>query len=74
MNTGERTLSLRSVLIVGGWILAALAASYVLIAHRVHALEWLPFALLLACPLMHIFMHGGHGHREHGRDATPHRH
>jgi hypothetical protein len=30
--------------------------------HRAHVLGlfvWLP---LLACPLMHLFMHGGHGH------------
>lgn len=28
-------------------------------AHVLGLLVWLP---LLACPLMHIFMHGGHGH------------
>ncbi|MDA9412715.1 DUF2933 domain-containing protein [Bradyrhizobium sp. CCBAU 45384] len=35
--------------------------------HRAHVLGlfvWLP---LLACPLMHFFMHGGHGHH-HGGD------
>lgn len=67
MNSPQGT-SLRTLLIVGGWILAALGAGYVLIVHRAHAIEWLPFALLLACPLMHIFMHGRHGHsHEHGR-------
>ena len=31
--------------------------------HRAHALQWLPIALLLACPLLHLFHgHGGHGH------------
>lgn len=29
--------------------------------HRVHLLGWLPFLLLLACPLLHLTMHGGHG-------------
>lgn len=62
---------LRTVLIIAGWVLAAVAASYVLIAHRAHAIEWLPFALLLACPLMHIFMHGGHGHHHHRRNDLP---
>lgn len=62
MDTYPRTRSLRSLLIVIGWIAAALAAAYVLIEHQAHALEWLPFALLLACPLMHIFMHGRHAH------------
>lgn len=34
--------------------------------HGLHLLGWLPFLLILACPLMHFFMHGGHGghHRE----------
>lgn len=60
MSTQQRTGWARQVLVVAGWIFAALAAAYVLIAHRVHALEWLPFVLLLVCPLMHIFMHGSH--------------
>lgn len=54
MNTELRTSSLHSLMIIGGRVLAAFAASYVLIAHPVRVLEWLPFALLLACPLMHI--------------------
>jgi len=29
--------------------------------HRAHVRGYLPFLLLLACPLMHLFMH--HGHR-----------
>jgi hypothetical protein len=29
-------------------------------------LVWLP---LLACPLMHLFMHGGHGHGGHQHDG-----
>lgn len=29
--------------------------------HRVHLLGWAPFLLLLACPLLHMAMHGGHG-------------
>lgn len=36
-------------------------------AHVLGALIWLP---LLACPLMHLFMHGGHGHHGHGREDT----
>jgi len=36
--------------------------------HLAHALGYLPYLLILACPLMHIFMHGGHGsHQHHGR-------
>lgn len=33
--------------------------------HRAHVAPFLPFLLLAACPLMHLFMHGGHGH-QHG--------
>lgn len=40
----------------------ALAAFYLLAEHRAHLLGLLPWLLLLACPLMHLFMHHGHGH------------
>jgi len=40
----------------------AIAAVLLILEHRAHALQWLPFAILLACPLMHLFHgHGGHG-------------
>lgn len=29
--------------------------------HRQHVLDFLPFLFLLACPLMHLFMHHEHG-------------
>ncbi|MFN0217388.1 MAG: DUF2933 domain-containing protein [Hyphomicrobium sp.] len=43
--------------------LAFLAISVFLLLseHRAHVLGAWPFLLLLACPLMHIFMHRGHG-------------
>jgi hypothetical protein len=44
-------------------VFVAGAALAFILDHRAHALQWLPFALLLACPLMHFFMHRGHGHR-----------
>lgn len=45
------------------WIVfAAIAAFYLLSEHRAHLLGAMPFLLLLACPLMHLVMHGGHGH------------
>lgn len=39
---------------------------FLLIEHREHVWPYLPFIFLLACPLMHMFMHhgGGHAHRK----------
>jgi hypothetical protein len=52
-------LTSRAGLVLIGFL--ALAGVYLWMEHRVHflgALVWLP---LLACPLMHLFMHHGHG-------------
>jgi hypothetical protein len=46
-----------------GWlVLAAVAAWFLWAEHRAHLLGALPYLLLLACPLMHVFMHHGHHH------------
>lgn len=34
---------------------------FLLMEHRQHLFQWLPFLIIALCPLMHIFMHGGHG-------------
>jgi hypothetical protein len=45
------------------------AASYfLLMEHREHVVQWLPFLILLLCPLMHLFMHHGHSHRSSGKE------
>ncbi len=54
-------------------IVAAVGGSLLFTEHRAHVLGLLPFAFLLACPLMHVFMHhghhhGGHRHSERGND------
>jgi hypothetical protein len=53
----------------------AIAAALLILEHRAHALQWLPLALLLACPLLHLFHghggHGGHGARKDGALSTP---
>ena len=46
---------------VGLLVLGAIALYFLLTEHRAHFFFALPFLLLLACPLMHIFMHHGHG-------------
>ncbi len=40
----------------------AIGAFFLITEHAAHLFGVLPYALLLACPLMHLFMHGGHGH------------
>jgi len=47
---------------IGLVVLGAVAAYFLLTEHRAHFLGALPFLLVLACPLMHLFMPGGHGH------------
>ncbi len=42
---------------------------FLLMEHRQHLFAALPFLILLACPLMHFFMHGKHGsHGGHGHE------
>jgi Protein of unknown function (DUF2933) len=57
-----------------GLLVFALIGAFFLIAeHRAHVLPWLPWLLLAACPLMHVFMH--HGHRDRGGgDRSGHQH
>ena len=39
--------------------------------HRAHLFGILPYLLLLACPLMHFFMHGRHdGHGQHRNGSS----
>ncbi|APO74488.1 hypothetical protein AM571_CH01664 [Rhizobium etli 8C-3] len=40
---------------------AVVATGLIAYEHRVHVLGVLPWLLILACPLMHLFMHHGHG-------------
>jgi hypothetical protein len=41
----------------------AIAFFYLAVEHTAHLFGFLPILFLLACPLLHIFMHGGgHSH------------
>lgn len=58
----------RTVLALG--VFLAIAAFFLVTEHTAQFLGALPFLLLLAYPLMHLFMHGGHG--GHGGDDRGH--
>ena len=45
------------------WVFVGLAAVLLIAEHRLHVLGYVPWLILLACPLMHVFMHRGHGHK-----------
>lgn len=51
----------------GAAVLIALAmlGLYLIIVHQQHVLGALPFLVILLCPLMHLFMHKGHGGNHH---------
>ena len=62
----------KSGLVLCGFLIVA--GFYLLTEHTAHVLGVLPYLLLAACPLMHLFMHhghGGHGHHQGSADGTP---
>lgn len=75
-GAGGGTWNTRVKIALVGFIL--IAGYFLVTEHRAHvalALPYLPFLLLLACPFLHFFMHGGHGdHSGHeqsaGKDRT----
>ncbi|MBI2725832.1 MAG: DUF2933 domain-containing protein [Polaromonas sp.] len=50
---------------LGLLVIGAVAGYFLLKEHLVHVATALPYLFVLACPVMHIFMHRGHGHK-HG--------
>lgn len=44
------------------WIFLGFIAYFLITEHWAHIIPYLPWLILLACPLLHVFMHGGHGH------------
>jgi hypothetical protein len=56
MEFSKRTWGI--VLIIG-----IVGLIFLLKTHTSHVLSVLPYLILLACPLMHLFGHGGHKHQ-----------
>ena len=46
---------------LGLCLFLAIAAFFLWEEHRAHILGALPYALVLLCPIIHLFMHRGHG-------------
>lgn len=55
-------VTLMGFIVIAGFLLVT--------EHTAHVFGALPYLLLLACPLLHLFMHGGHG--GHGRPHDGH--
>ncbi|WP_250657152.1 DUF2933 domain-containing protein [Alkalimarinus coralli] len=53
---------------IGALGLIGAVSYFLLMEHRQHLVDFLPFLILLLCPLMHLFMHGGHGHGKHAHE------
>ena len=61
----DNFLTSRAGLVMIGFLV--IAGALLFTEHRAHVFGILIFLPLLACPLMHIFMHHGHGgHGGHG--------
>lgn len=56
---------------VGLCAFLAIAGFFLWEEHRAHLLGALPYVLLLLCPVVHLFMHRGHGHAGHTVRGEP---
>ena len=60
---------------LGLCLFLAIAAFFLWEEHRAHILGALPYVLLLLCPIIHLFMHRGHGTHgagQAGQEGQPH--
>lgn len=62
------SLRYRVGLVLAGFLV--IAGALLFTEHQAHVLGLLVWLPLLACPLMHLFMHGGHGDHHHS-DRRP---
>ena len=50
----------------------AIATFFLVTEHTAHFFGFLPYGLLLLCPIMHLLMHGGHGGHGGQEDHNAH--
>jgi hypothetical protein len=62
MGTQEVPAFWRSASGIAFMVAVAVGGFFLWTEHRAHLFGALPFLFLLACPVMHLFMHHGHGH------------
>jgi Protein of unknown function (DUF2933) len=69
-RSAHEGMSLRSRvgLVLIGFL--AIAGALLFTEHQAHVLGVLVWLPLLACPLMHVFMHRGHGHHSGHQQET----
>lgn len=74
MSAEDHTKSRRQPVRMPAWLgfclFLVIAAFFLLKEHRAHVFGVLPFLLLLLCPVIHFFMHRGHGAGGHGQPDT----
>ena len=66
INAEERKTLKKSRIVLVGFLLVI--GYFLWMEHRAHVVEYLPYLLLVACLLMHVFMHRGHGHGHGSRE------
>ncbi|ARS28371.1 MAG: DUF2933 domain-containing protein [Alphaproteobacteria bacterium] len=66
MDDHDHRLRKRGRMVLIGFLLVA--GFFLIAEHTAHFFGALPYLILLACPLMHLFMHRGHGGHHHGGD------
>jgi len=54
-------------------VFLAVAGFFLWTEHRAHLMGYLPFLIFLLCPLMHIFMHKGHGKHDSSDNDPKHK-
>ena len=68
MTTMRRSVFFSTKLSWTVTLAAAALGIYLLSTHTGHVIYALPYLILLACPLIHFFMHG-HGHHNHDENS-----
>ena len=67
MGEHDHRMRKRGKIVLIGFLLVA--SFFLLTEYTAHFLGVLPYLILLACPLMHLFMHRGHGDHGHHRGS-----